>query len=155
MSAIVKSYIRFYNDPIKFEYQRKQYKRYKQKKGLEPMGVIDVNLVERDEEDRGDVSIEETEAGYEIVLKYLTKFDNKEAQGVIDFGFKTLITQNYNETENRNHWTFDINFAKKANLIEFECNEDKQKCSDIRKYMEYDLSEEIFTIERGVDSIYN
>ena len=66
MSAIMNGYIRFFNDPIKFEYQRKNYKRYKQKKGKEPMGLIDVNLIERDEEDRGDAVIEKTEAGYEI-----------------------------------------------------------------------------------------
>ena len=145
MSAAIRSYIRFFNDPLKFKYQRKGYKRFKQKNGEEPIGLVDIHIIERDEHDRGNVQLQPTQGGFEITLEYPLKFESdRDVKGTIDFGFKIGIDQNYDtKTKNGNNWKFDVSFSKKAEIINFKCS--KNNCDKIMQYIESDLPSEIFT----------
>ena len=53
------------------------------------MGIIDIQLIERDEYDRGDISLYQTDSGYEMALDYPLVFEgDRDLKGIVDFGFK-------------------------------------------------------------------
>ena len=99
------------------------------------MGITDIQIIERDEYDRGDVSLYETKNGYELALDYPLNFkSNTDIHGKIDFGFKIFLNRNFNTIENKNIWHLDVGFSEQANITEFVCV--ASNCNDVRKYIE-------------------
>tara|TARA_B110001450_G_C17476619_1_gene422449 strand:- start:106 stop:648 length:543 start_codon:yes stop_codon:yes gene_type:complete len=111
-SAILSKYLRLYNDPESFGFQRDKYARHHQVKWHEYTNKeleINVELTHVDESVKGPAVLRTLDESYQFQVDYPIEFtaNSKDAKvsGVIDFGFGVDIQNRYDSDEKKNHWT--------------------------------------------------
>lgn len=151
LKTIMDKYVKFYNDPGKFAYKRRDKLRWKQVidgqgKTLESYG-LDIEL-HGAEEHNGIKFAQQSNDKVQVMLDYPVPFNSKPGNnyavsGKINFGLNILFekkTKNLNlDATEKNvygkdaneHWELSLDYLQEATITKFECSADDETCANI------------------------
>ena len=146
LSEVMQAYVEFYNDPLRFEDQRRDTLRFEQKRhgqrSNEDVGV-DV-ILEHERYRKAPVKYRHGDGdNFEVVLEYPIKFWAESITGELDFGLTIAF-------EKSERWVLALRHGEAA-VRKYDCRNDQEWCAKVKEYLEQKFAQEVFTFEAEDD----